>query len=113
LNDLFGHTFTGERKYGLQLRATRLAVFEESITLPPGWTVTRTPDPIAVDGPAASQSFEARSSPGRLEYVCRLAVKRWIVPPEEYANFREVIERFEQLAGPVVIVEVEDSHAQR
>jgi len=113
LNDLFGHTFTGERKYGLQLRATRLAVFEESITLPPGWTVTRTPDPIAVDGPAASLSFEASSAPERLEYVCRLTVKRWIVPPEEYANFREVIERFEQLAGPVVIVEVEDSHAQR
>ncbi len=112
LNDLFGNTSAKERKYGLQLRATRLARFEETIALPAGWEVTRKPDPVDLDYPVAGLHFKIDSSPGQLHYTCELVVKRWIVPSDEYGHYRSVIDKFEELAGPVVTCEVEVAHAQ-
>jgi hypothetical protein len=112
LNDLFGNTSAKERKYGLQLRATRLARFEETIALPAGWKVTRKPDPVDLDHPVAGLHFKVDSSPGQLHYTCKLVVKQWIVPPDEYGHYRSVIDKFEELAGPAVTCEVEVAHAQ-
>ncbi|MFH1749263.1 MAG: DUF3857 and transglutaminase domain-containing protein [Planctomycetota bacterium] len=113
LYDLFGQTALKERKYGIKLLATRLARFEETLRLPRGWQVTDMPDPVEIDGPSAGLNFEIESTPGQLRYTCELRIKRWQIPPDEYANFKEVIEKFEELAGLVITCELEGSHATR
>jgi hypothetical protein len=112
LSDLFGNTGAKERKYGLRLWASRKARFEETIRLPAGWEVSKLPDAVSLDGPSAGLQFKIESQPGQLHYTCELVVKRWIIPPAEYANYKEVIEKFEELAGRVVACKVEDAHAR-
>jgi hypothetical protein len=34
------------------------------------------------------------------------------VPPKDYANFKEVLDKFEELTGHVVTCELEGGHAQ-
>jgi hypothetical protein len=110
--DLFGsHTNSDERKYGIALLATRLGRFEETIEVPESWKIRNLPDEIEIDGPAAALQFKIDSEPGRIHYTCDLAVKRWLIPPEEYENFREVIEKFEELAADLVVCELEDTDA--
>lgn len=111
--DLFGNTSTEKRRYGLKLLATRLGRFEETITLPPGWKVTRQPDPVELDGPSAALHFQIEVEPGRIHYTCDLVVKKWTIPPEDYANFKQVIDKFEELTGRVITCEVEAAHAQQ
>ncbi len=113
--DLFGHTGKNERKYGIALLATRLIDIEETVKLPTGWTVTNVPDPIDLDGPSAALHFKADtgSTPGEIRYTCQLTIKKWTIPPDEYDNFKEVMDKFEELTGPVVACEVEGAHVQR
>ncbi len=111
--DLFGDTGTKERKYGIKLTATRLGRFEETIELPPGWKVVDQPKTVGLDGPSAGLHFKMETTPGRIHYTCDLVVKHWVIPPNEYANFKEVIEKFEELTGRVIACELEGDHAQR
>jgi len=113
LYDLFGNTSAEKRRYGLKLLATRLGRFEETITLPANWNVTRQPDPVDIDGPAAGLHFSIQVEPGCIRYTCDLLVKKWTIPPDDYANFKQVIDKFEELAGRVITCEVEDADAQR
>ena len=113
LYDLFGNTSADERKYGLSLLATRLGQFEETIRLPNDWKVVDLPEPVKIDGPSAGLNFEIEATSGEIRYTCELVVKRWQIPPDEYANFKEVIEKFEELTGHVIACELEGSHAQR
>ena len=110
--DLFGNTAADKRQYGLKLLATRLGRFEETITLPAGWKVTRKPEPVELDGPSAGMHFKIEVEPGRIHYTCDLVVKKWTIPPEDYANFKQVIEKFEELTGRVITCEVEATDAQ-
>jgi hypothetical protein len=112
LYDLFGNTSAKERKYGLKLLATRLARIEETLRLPAGWKAVKLPDAVDLDGPAAGLHFKIQAEPGQISYTCELVVKKWTVPPEEYANFKEVIDKFEELTGRTIRCQVEDSHAQ-
>ena len=57
------------------------------------------PDAVSLDGPAAGLQFKIESKSGELHYACDLVVKKWIIPPSDYANYKEVIEKFEELAG--------------
>ena len=111
LYDLFGHTSLDERKYGMELLATRLAVFEETVELPTGWTAGNLPDALHLDGPSASLDFEIEVNGNQLTYTCKLAVKKWTIPPEDYANFKEVIEKFEELSNHMITCEAEGSRA--
>jgi hypothetical protein len=111
--DLLGNHDLATRKYGLKLLATRLCTFEETVKLPHGWTVKDVPAAVDIDGPSAGLHFAIETPPGEIRYTCELRIKRWLIPPDEYANFKEVMDKFEELAGPVVVCEVEDTHAQR
>jgi hypothetical protein len=113
LYDLFGKTSLKERKYGISLLATRLARIEETVRLPASWTVVEKPDPVDIDGPSAGLHFELETSPGRIHYTCELSVKHWTIPPDEYANFKEVMEKFEELTGRIIACKVETSSARR
>lgn len=113
LSDLFGQTGPAERKYGLKLWASRRALFEETIKLPAGWTVKKLPEAVDMDGPSAGLHFKIESKEGEIQYTCDLIIKNWIVPPADYANFKQVMEKFEELTGRVVTCEREGGHAQR
>ncbi|MBU0639060.1 MAG: DUF3857 domain-containing protein [Planctomycetes bacterium] len=107
LYDLFGNNSAKERKYGLRLLATRLGRFEETVRLPAGWKVTDKPEAVSIDGPAAALHFELETTPGQIHYTCELVVKEWTIAPEHYANFKEVVEKFEELSGRVITCELE------
>ena len=113
LFDLFGQTGPRERKYGLKLLATRLARFEETLRLPGGWTVEARPDPVSIDGPSAALHFDIETAPGQIHYTCELAIKRWTIPPAEYANFKEVMDKFEELSGRTIVCKLETASARR
>ncbi len=113
LVDLFGNTTLEKRQYGIKLWATRLCKFEETIKLPANWKATELPEPVELDGPVAGLKFKLESEPGQLRYTCELTIKRWQIPPADYANFKQVMEKFEELTGPVVACEVEGGHVQR
>ena len=113
LSDITDKTSVKERKYGLRLWATRLARFEETVTLPASWAVVKKPDPVDIDGPSAALHLKVDTQPGELHYTCELVIKRWIIPPDEYANFREVMDKFTELTGRVITCKLEGGHAQR
>ena len=113
LYDLFDCTSTDERQFAIKLLATRLGHIEEVVRIPSGWTIGDLPDPVDIDGPSAGLHFEIEAKPGQLQYTCKLVVKRWQIPAEEYANFKEVVEKFEELADTVITCDLEGSHAQR
>lgn len=102
-----------ERKFGIALLATRLARFEETIHLPDGWKAVDLPEAIDIDGPAAGLRFEIEYEPGELRYTCELVIKRWLIPPEEYDNFKEVIDKFDELTGRIITCELEGARARR
>ncbi len=110
--DLFDNTSLKERKYALKLLATRLVRLEETLRLPEGWKVVRKPEPLHLDGPAAALHLDLEASAGEIRYTCELRIKRWQVPPTEYSNFREVMDKFQELSGPVIVCETEAAHVQ-
>lgn len=113
LYDLFDKTSLDERKYGIKLLAARLARFEETVRLPSGWTVVEKPDPVDIDGPAAGLHFEIETTRGKIHYTCELTIKRWQIPPDEYDNFKEVMEKFEELTGRTIACKLETSSVRR
>ncbi len=113
LYDLFGKTSPETRKYGISLLATRLAQFEETLRLPSGWTIVEKPDPVDLDGPSAALHFDIEISPGQIRYTCELSVKHWIIPPDEYANFKEVTDKFEELTGRTIACKLETTSVRR
>ena len=112
LYDLFGDTSSDEREYGIKLLAARYGKFEETLELPADWQVTDLPEAVNIDGPAAALRFNIEAEPGQIHYTCDLIIKRWRIPPDEYANFKEVIEKFEELTGRVITCELEGARAQ-
>jgi hypothetical protein len=110
LYDLWWDSSSETRDYGLKLLASRRALISETITLPPDWKTVELPDPVDLDGPAASLKFDVSAKGGQITYTCDLRVKKWMIPPEEYPNFREVMDQFDELAGLVVVCETEATH---
>ena len=113
LYDLFGKTGPDERKYAVNLLATRKARIEETINLPSGWVASDLPEPVSIDGPAAALEFEIESSAGKLHYTCTLAVKHWSIPADEYANFKEVMDKYEELSSHMITCKMEAASARR
>ncbi|MBN2446968.1 MAG: DUF3857 domain-containing protein [Phycisphaerae bacterium] len=108
ISDLFGDTDADERKYGLRLLATRMAKIDETVRLPEGWTVADLPEAVELDGPSAALEFSIeKTTPNTLHYTCEMRIKHWLIPPDEYSNFKEVIEQFEELTGYVVTCDLE------
>jgi hypothetical protein len=113
LYDLDGTTTLDERDFGVKLLATRLGKIEEELRVPSDWRVTNLPEPVEIDGPSAGLTFKAEAEPGKVRYTCELVIKKWTIPPDEYANFKEVLTRFDELKNHKVICETGSGHAQR
>ncbi len=113
LYDLFGsHASNDDRQYGVALLASRQALIEETIELPADWTPVDLPESVEIDGPSAALKFELEQTSSGLRYTCDFQVKRWLIPPDEYENYKEVIEKFEELSDLIIECELEGARAQ-
>ncbi len=110
LSDVLVPVKEKERKYGLRLWSTRQVVIEETVRLPEAWKVVDSPKPVKLEGPAASLVFDLKIEDGALHYTCELKINRWTVPPEEYGQFKKVMDKFAELSGRIVMCEVGDGN---
>jgi hypothetical protein len=101
--DLLYNFGGGERKYPLSLRATRLVRYEETIALPPGWTVVEAPEARSFDSPSASIDFEITPGEGELTYRFEFVLKDHIVPAEHYEGFKKAIDMMHDIADAWVL----------
>ena len=106
--DAFYPIDADERQFGMKLRATRLVRYKETLKLPRGWSITHLPEPIALDSPAASLTFEALAGDGMLTYEFELALKKHIVPPEDYPEFKKVLDSVRKLSEEWFVCTVDE-----
>ena len=99
------------RKYGVRLRATRLAKYEETLHLPPGWTVEHVPANKDIDNEAAELHFEAETAPDYIRYRFSIALREQIVDPDKYAGHKEIIQAMNQIAEEWIVCRTGDVHA--
>ncbi|MCH8963704.1 MAG: DUF3857 domain-containing protein [Planctomycetes bacterium] len=107
--DAFYSVDAKERQFGFRLRATRLIRYKETLRLPDGWSVESVPDPVDLDSPAAALSFEAHAEGGFLTYEFELTLKKHIIPPEDYAEFKKTLDSMKQLSKEWIVCTVDRS----
>jgi hypothetical protein len=95
-----------ERKYAFRLRATRLVRFEETIRLPSGWTVEHAPQGRELKSDKASLTFTAEPGVGVLTYRFELTINDHIIPPDDYAGFKEAFDAMNELKDAWVVCAV-------
>jgi len=110
--DLFYEVDAEKREYGMRMRATRLVKYEETIKIPSGWRIEHVPESKNLDSKSASLRFDATPGEGVLTYRFELAVKNHIIPPEDYAKFREAIKAMKELSEEWVVCSLGDRVAQ-
>jgi transglutaminase-like putative cysteine protease len=92
-----------ERTFALRRRATRLVHYEETISLPEGWTVERVPESKTLDSGSAALSFEVHAETGRLRYVFEMRLKNHIIPAKDYPGWKEAVDAMNDLASQWVV----------
>lgn len=97
-----------KRQYGMRLRATRLLRFEETIKLPRGWRAVHVPESVAIDGQSAAISFSATAADGQVSYRLELALRDQIVAPEDYPDFRKVMNAARELSNERIVCALGD-----
>jgi len=109
--DAFYSVDAEERQFGFRLRATRLVRYKETLRLPDGWSVESLPESIELDSPAAALSFRVQAEGGLLTYEFELTLKKHIVPPEDYAEFKKTLDSMKQLSKEWIVCTVGRSAA--
>jgi len=94
-----------EREQPLFLWSPRFRNVTETIRLPKGFQVTRLPEDRDIDGDAASLRTHTEVDGNTLTYTYRLKIKKRTIPPEEYANLRDVIREAIDLPGDMLLLE--------
>ena len=108
LNGFFRASFmdgakSKDRKYAARFWATRMVKYEETLKLPPGWEVTKVPEPKTLDSGSASLSFEATSGEGALSYRFEFKLKKGVVPADEYADYLKAVDAMKELSEEWVV----------
>jgi hypothetical protein len=101
--DFFDPVDAKERTFALRRRATRLVHYEETISLPEGWTVERVPESKTLDSGSAALSFEVHAETGRLRYVFEMRLKNHIIPAKDYPGWKEAVDAMNDLASQWVV----------
>ena len=92
-----------ERKLGMRVRATRLAKYEETVRIPAGWRIDHVPVAKTLERDAARMSFEIETDGDGLHYRFEIAVHEQIIPPEQYAGYKEVIEAMNEISEDWIV----------
>jgi len=92
-----------ERKFGMRMRATRLISYEETVQLPPGWTVEHLPEAKTLDSGSAALKFEPSSDGNKLTYRFEFTLKNHLIPAADYVGFKEAIEAMNKIANEWIV----------
>jgi len=92
-----------ERKYAAYFWATRMLEYEETLKLPPGWKVTKVPEPKTLDSESASLSFEATPGVSSLTYRFVFKLKKGLVPADEYAAYKKAADAMKELSEAWIV----------
>ncbi len=106
--DLFYDFAAEERDFGYRMRATRGLRFEETITLPEGWSVVKLPEAESVDAEAARLTFNASTSGNTITYTFEFDLKQHIIPAEAYPEAKKALDRMHELSEAWVVCSVEE-----
>jgi hypothetical protein len=87
-----------DREYTLNMRATRRVIYEEAIELPAGFAAADVPERKKIDSDIASIDFSARVDGNMLTYVIDVQLKHHKVKPEQYRDFKSVIDAMHEIA---------------
>ena len=69
--------------------------------------MTSVPEEVTLDGPAASLRFKLDQNTSHISYECQVDIKSHMISPDDYENYKEVIDTLRDLADRYVICEVE------
>ncbi|MFQ5590894.1 MAG: DUF3857 domain-containing protein [Phycisphaerae bacterium] len=95
-----------ERRYAMRFWATRLVRYEETLELPEGWKVEQVPQARTIDTPSASVTFEAEPGDDSLTYRFEFALKKGVIPAEEYAGYKQAVDAMHQLSDEWIVCAV-------
>jgi Domain of Unknown Function with PDB structure (DUF3857)/Transglutaminase-like superfamily len=109
MSDLLKPPGGKDRKYPLRLRASRLVHYEETVTLPPGWTVTQKPKDRKVESGSVDLTFAATVDGSKLTYTFELRAKTHRLPAKDVAGLKKAIETMKEIAGEWVVCRVEEA----
>ena len=100
-------TVAGEesRTQGLLLWAPRMRDVQVSLTLPTGFKVVHLPDDRAIDHEVASLATHVEQQGRKLVYTQDVRVKRRTIPPDQYGDFKEVVDAALELPADVIVLE--------
>jgi len=93
------------REQPILLWAPRMRDATETITLPAGYRVARLPEDRFIDGDVASLHTHIEANGRRLTYTYKLIIKQREISPDEYDNFREVVQEALSLPEDLVVLE--------
>jgi hypothetical protein len=88
-------------------------VFEETLRSPAAWEIESMPETVKLDGPAASLDFWIEKSAHELRYRCELIVKKHRIAPDDYVQYKQVVDAFDKLCSAYVTCKTEAARAMR
>lgn len=94
-----------KRSQALQLGAPRMLEVAEKIVLPPGFRVARKPAGRNLEGPVAALRTRLSEEGGGLAFDYQVVIKRRVIPPGDYPNFRQVVQEAEKLPEDLIVLE--------
>jgi hypothetical protein len=99
-----------KRTYPIYLRNTVQILVNSEIELPEDLTIEDLPDPVEIDTPIASYSFNLEVEDNTIIAKSDFKLKKIIVQTEQYANFKKVIDSFENIRNTKIqLIPVWDS----
>jgi hypothetical protein len=94
-----------ERTQGLLLWAPRMRDVQASLTLPAGFKVAQLPADRHIDHEVASLVTHLEQQGRKLIYTQDVRVKRRMIPPDQYGDFKEVVDAALDLPSDLIVLE--------
>jgi hypothetical protein len=98
-------TAAKERKYPLAGRCTGTYRWTETIRVPAGFVLKPVPEPIRLDGDAASYERTIGWQDGTIRVDATLVLKKRIFPVEMYANLKQVLDSLREERTRTLVLE--------
>lgn len=98
------NTTSEEKKYPFKDRCSRLVELNETITLPAFAAANYLPEENDIDGTAASFSGNYKIENNQLQLSEKITIKKRLFEPEEWTNYKSVVEAQQKFAKEKVIL---------
>ena len=101
---LYANTGSEEKEYPFRDRCSRLVELNETISLPPFNNVVYLPEEDDKDGSAASFTGGYEIGENEIKISEKIKIKKRLFEPEEWSNYKSVIEAQNKFANEKVIL---------